>query len=252
MENYTLGICVTSYNRPHQTMNLMFRLYNEYKDYRNIKLYLYVDSCKSEENMRLYHEHKEYLENLGIDVIINESNQGAFRAKYFNLKHAAEECNWLIHCDDDDWVTHNAILEALSKYSHNPEFDIIQFDCARFGHTFKGSTTRFKIQEKRGRNALCLNGLMLRSIAIKPNFEAYENSHLFELTTHRDVWGDDVLLASFLTTGIPDERITCNKALLSIQSYVEGEDHLCFDPEVKKFTSKDKKPFIREVKLKFD
>lgn len=253
---YKLGVCVTSYQRPDKAIRLLGNLATDLKKYidtKVLKLFLYVDGG-SKESLDIYKKFEPTLANIGVDVTINEENNGAFRAKYFNIKNASDKCDWIIHCDDDDYLNINTmhelikIIQGFNQLSNT----IIQFDCLRFGDKFKGHTTRFEIQKSKGVNALCLNGLLFNSFAVKPNFELYEDSYLFTLTEKRDVWGDDVLLASFLSKGIKDEHIGFSSKILSIQYYIDGEDHLCTDPEVLKRTSKEKKEFVRDVKFPKD
>ena len=248
---FQLGICVTSYNRQVEAIKLVHRLKDFTEDSKcAIGIYLYVDGGETD----IIEKWKSVLHRGNISITINP-NEGVYKSKVSNLSNASKDCDWLIHCDDDDMLNLKALSEIdeniyNGKYD-NLDLDIIQFNCSKFDSTKGGFVNRFDLQKKDNHNCLCFNGLLMRSEAIHSRLLTYFKDDISTWSNTTESWGDDVLSPGYLTLDIPTHKMACVNKVLAQQDYIADEYHICSDPKVYKKCRSYCKKYLRFIPLKF-
>lgn len=238
-----LGICITTYNRQREVLRLVHRLRQTLRKYPNVVIVIRPDGG----NVELL---DLVLPNLGNQVIYerNTLNEGVYRSKYKTILAAVNQgCDWVIHCDDDDYLD-PLTLDYILRNSVHSDCSIIQFNVSKINQKTGGYQDRFSLQSSAKKNCMCLNGLLMKSSAIKLNMIAYPETDLYNYGKH-EVWGDDCFIAGYLCNGIDDDKIGLENRILGYQEYFDEDQHICNDPTVYKKTRSYMKKFLRHVKL---
>lgn len=253
MKKYDLAICITTYNRESTVLKTVHRLL-PFIENNSAILIVHADGGSHDLLDKLMPVMMSKMD--GKLKYYASENEGVFKSKVRTITTGVHEANWIIHCDDDDYLDLN-LLEIIIK--NNLEsfkykgYKAIQFNVSRLLEKELELNNKLDYQvNKRKEVTCCLNGLLFQS---EPLVEVINNYFDLDISTWSnkvESWGDDTLVpGALLSLGeVSDEELAYCMEILSFQEYVGTDYHICNDPEVYKRTKKYCHKYFRHVPLK--
>lgn len=156
------SIITTTYNRAEQLSRAINSLLSQ--DYTDWEMIIVNDSANFQQNQKYkeitmdeeYKEitrNEEYKEveeviknNTKFKYIINKQNIGSNKSKNIALEYIADDSNYIIFLDDDDWLAHNALVDIQNFIikNNNPIWIISN----RYNNITHNSLTKNKTNKK--------------------------------------------------------------------------------------------------------